>query len=241
MPNSPEPFERRLLDLAWKENLCALSAGLTHDFCNIMTGIVSLSEALLSDKPANQAARDGLTLIRDTALQAGQLAQRVHRLQQEAPGQKSFLDLNQEVSSHAALLHKLLSRRISIKTELEPGPLAVEADPVELRQVILSLALDAANAMPQGGHLLFRTARLDSLPTEVKFRSSNFAPQHGQPWVQFTLEHSIEAGGVSLASATEAGRVTPCAPPISNHRPRPVSVITPNSSFVIGISFVIRH
>jgi hypothetical protein len=200
MPKSPEPHptgaqlspaDRRLLALSWNETVTALSAGLTHDLCNAMTGIVSLSEVLLNVTGADEKTRKALAQIRDTGLNAAQLAQRVYRLQQDAPGQKNFLDLNQEIASHAALLQKLLTRRTPIRTTLEPGQLPVEADPIELRQVVLNVAVDCAKAMPKEGRLVFRTARVHSPPSHAAFKSTTFS-HDGQSWVQLMIQQSVQ-------------------------------------------------
>src|SRR5436190_14927819 len=74
--------ERRLMDLSWQKNLGTLSMGLTHDFCNLMTGIVALSETLHAGSPDGSPVRNSLKMIRDTALQASQLAHRIRRLHQ---------------------------------------------------------------------------------------------------------------------------------------------------------------
>jgi signal transduction histidine kinase len=151
--------ERRLLNLAWKENLGTLTMGLAHDFCNIMTGIVSLSETFESELGGNASLRDGLNMIRSTAIEAGQLTQRIRQLHLGTPGENNYHDLNEIVSGMAAVLQKVLPRRVRVQTELEKGQLPVYLDEVELRQVIVNLALNAADAMPNGGHLTFRTAR----------------------------------------------------------------------------------
>lgn len=151
--------ERRLLNLSWKENLGTLTMGLAHDFCNIMTGIVSLSETFQSELGENASLRDGLNMIRTTAIEAGQLSQRIRQLHHGTPGEKNYHDLNEIVSSMAAVLQKVLPRRVRVLTELEKIQLPVYLDEVELRQVIVNLALNAADAMPNGGQLTFRTAR----------------------------------------------------------------------------------
>jgi signal transduction histidine kinase len=156
--------ERRLLNLSWKENLGTLTMGLAHDFCNIMTGIVSLSETFESELGENASLRDGLNMIRSTAIEAGQLTQRIRQLHQGKPGEKNYHDLNEIVSGMAAVLQKVLPRRVRVQTEFEKGQLPVYLDEVELRQVIVNLALNAADAMPNGGHLTFRTRRLENAP-----------------------------------------------------------------------------
>ncbi|HLP75561.1 MAG TPA: PAS domain S-box protein, partial [Candidatus Paceibacterota bacterium] len=87
--------ERRLLNMSWKENLGTLTMGLAHDFCNIMTGIVALSETFEHEFGENESLRSGLSLIRSTAGQASDLAHRIRQLHQGKPGEKNYHDLNQ--------------------------------------------------------------------------------------------------------------------------------------------------
>jgi two-component system cell cycle sensor histidine kinase/response regulator CckA len=68
------------------------------------------------------------------------------------------------VANLAEVLQKVLTRRVRLETELAPGPLPIYVDAVELRQVMINLALNAADAMPNGGRLVFRTSRHDQPP-----------------------------------------------------------------------------
>jgi PAS domain S-box-containing protein len=156
--------ERRLLTMSWKENLGTLTMGLAHDFCNIMTGIVSLSETFEQEAGENESLRSGLNLIRSTAGQASELAHRIRQLHQGIPGQKNYHDLNAVITDLNLVLQKVLPRRIRIRTALETGQLPVYLDAVELQQVVINLALNAADAMPNSGTLTFRTARFEAPP-----------------------------------------------------------------------------
>ena len=156
--------ERRLLNMSWKENLGTLTMGLAHDFCNIMAGIVALSETFENEFGANESLRSGLSLIRSTAGQASDLAHRIRQLHQGTPGEKNYHDLNQISAELSEVLQKVLSRRVRLQTSLEKGQLPIYADGVELRQVIVNLALNAADAMPNGGSLTFRTSRHEQAP-----------------------------------------------------------------------------
>jgi PAS domain S-box-containing protein len=156
--------ERRLLNMSWRENLGILTMGLAHDFCNIMTGIVGLSETFEANPQVDSSVRSGLGLIRETAMQASQLAHRIRKLHQGLPGEKTYQDLNESVGGLLDLLQKVLPRRVRLQAELATGQLPLYVDPVELQQVIVNLALNAADAMPAGGQLTFRTGRHDRLP-----------------------------------------------------------------------------
>lgn len=151
--------ERRLLNMSWRENLGILTMGLAHDFCNIMTGIVGLSETFEANPAVDSTVRSGMGLIRETAMQASQLAHRIRQLHQGLPGEKSYHDLNEAVGGLLDLLQKVLPRRVRVVAELAPGQLPIYVDAVELQQVIVNLALNAADAMPERGQLTFRTGR----------------------------------------------------------------------------------
>lgn len=164
--------ERRLLNMCWKENLGTLTMGLAHDFCNIMTGIISLSETFEAEVAENGPLRNGLSLIRSTAMEAGELSHRIRQLHQGIPGEKNYHDLNEIISSLAGILQKVLPRRVRIQAEAAPGQLPIYADAVELRQVVVNLALNAVDAMPNGGELVFRTTRHDHTPTAINLQNA---------------------------------------------------------------------
>lgn len=156
--------ERRLLNMSWKENLGTITMGLAHDFCNIMAGIVALSETFEHEVKGNETLRNSVTLIRSTASQASELARRIRQLHQGVPGEKNYHDLNEIVAEMAEVLQKVLTRRVRVQTELESAQLPVYVDEVELRRVIVNLALNAVDAMPNGGSLVFRTSRHEQAP-----------------------------------------------------------------------------
>lgn len=156
--------ERRLLGMSWKENLGTLTMGLAHDFCNVLTSIVALSETVAAELPKDAPLKSGLGLIRASAMQATQLSHRIRQLHDGRPGERSYLDLNEVVSNTASLLQKVLSRRVRLNTQLAADSLPVYVDSVALQQVIVNLALNAADAMPQGGEVTFITSRHEQAP-----------------------------------------------------------------------------
>jgi hypothetical protein len=97
-------------------------------------------------------------------MQASRLAHRIRQLHQSTPGERSYQDLNESVQSLIDLLQKVLPRRVRVATDLADGQLPLYVDGVELQQVIINLALNAADAMPEGGQLTLRTQRHPQLP-----------------------------------------------------------------------------
>ena len=156
--------ERRLLSMSWRENLGTLTMGLAHDFSNILSGIVGMAESFEAGLEPETPLCAGLGRIRSTAMQASQVTHRIRQLHQGPPGEKKFQDLNETVAGLVEVLLTVLPRRVRLQTMLQPGQLPLYADAVELQQVIVNLALNAADAMPEGGELTFRTARHEQMP-----------------------------------------------------------------------------
>jgi signal transduction histidine kinase len=156
--------EKRLSTAAWKETLAVLTLGMAHDFTNIIAGIHSLSESFLSSLETVHPFHEGLSLIKKSSLQAGQLVQRMINLHLGQTGERNYHNLNDIANDLVELVTKILPRRIQVSTELASAQLPVYLDVVEFRQVVINLMLNAADAMPQGGRLILRTTRHETLP-----------------------------------------------------------------------------
>src|SRR5690348_2597104 len=129
-----------------------LVAGLAHDFANLLTGIGILSDLLameLKSQPGGQRAREiqlasehGCALIRKLLFVARQHV-----------SDSKVLSLETVVNDMRDLLGKMIEERIELRIQTAPGLGYVKADPAEVQQVILNLALNARDAMPEGGRL----------------------------------------------------------------------------------------
>ncbi|MDB6038731.1 MAG: hypothetical protein JWM99_2572 [Verrucomicrobiales bacterium] len=149
--------EKRLSAAAWKETLAVLTMGLAHDFSNIIAGILALSESFQAEIPRESSFYEGLGLIQSNAKQANQLVQRILNLHQGKTGERSYHDVNELVNDLTDLIRKIVTRRIRVETQIAATCLPVYLDPIEFRQVFINLALNAADAMPNGGGLTFST------------------------------------------------------------------------------------
>ena len=156
--------EKRLSTAAWKETLAVLTLGMAHDFRNIMAGIHSLSESYLSQVTETHPFQEGLGLIKKSSMQASQLVNRMINLHLGQAGERNYQDLNEIARDLLELVSKILPRRVRVSTELTAGTLPVYVDLVELRQVVINLLLNAADAMPEGGNLTLRTSRHAQAP-----------------------------------------------------------------------------
>jgi two-component system, cell cycle sensor histidine kinase and response regulator CckA len=176
--------EKRLSAAAWKQTLAVLTMGMAHDFRNIMAGVHSLSESFLSQIGELHPFREGLTLIKNNSLQASQLVQRMIDLHSSQTGERNYHNLNAIAADLLDMVDKILPRRIRVERELAAESLPVYLDIVELRQVVVNLLLNAAEAMPRGGRLTLRTSRHTQLPKPEHLKGA--APR--LPCVCLTIE-----------------------------------------------------
>jgi signal transduction histidine kinase len=156
--------ERRLATAAWKETLGLLTLGLAHDFNNLLAGTLSLSESFLAQIGPDHPFHEGLSLVKRNTQQAAQLIQRIAQLHLGKPGTRGYQDLNELVKDGAALLRTVVPKRLAVATEPAETPLPLYVDAVEFQQVLINLALNAADAMPEQGRLTLRVSRHDTLP-----------------------------------------------------------------------------
>ncbi|MBK8001175.1 MAG: PAS domain-containing protein [Verrucomicrobia bacterium] len=156
--------ERRLATAAWKETLGLLTLGLSHDFNNLLAGIMGLSEAYLSQIEPNHPFREGLQLVHKNSQQAAQLIRRIAQLHRGRTGTRGYHDLNNLVKEGAELIGKVIPKRIEVASNLASEQLPLYIDPVEFQQTIINLALNAAEAMPEQGRIVLRTFAAENAP-----------------------------------------------------------------------------
>jgi two-component system, cell cycle sensor histidine kinase and response regulator CckA len=144
-----------------------LAGGVAHDFNNLLTAITGYSELLLLDFATGDPRRQDVDEIRGAARRAAALTQQLLAFSRKQVLKPQVLDLNSVVTNAEKLLLRLIGENISLKTALDPYLGAVRADPAQLEQVIMNLAVNARDAMPLGGRLLIETANADLDATET--------------------------------------------------------------------------
>ncbi|HEX7860773.1 MAG TPA: ATP-binding protein [Verrucomicrobiae bacterium] len=163
--------EKRLASAVWKETLGVLTMGLAHDFSNIMAGIYSLSETYQSSMEQADEHFQGFGLIKRNAMQATQLVQRILSLHQGKVGQRNYYSTNELVTDTLEVVRKTV-RRITLHTDFSSDQLPLYVDPIEFRQVMVNLTLNAADAMPEGGDIYFKTELFAEMPQLQHFQGT---------------------------------------------------------------------
>jgi PAS domain S-box-containing protein len=138
-----------------------LAGGIAHDFNNMLFVINGRAELELRRLGPDDPGRPALELIRKTGDRAAILTRQLLAFSRRQVLQPRALDLNATVSDMLKMLRRLIREDIALVTDLAPDPGPILADPGQVEQVILNLAVNARDAMPGGGTLTLRTARID--------------------------------------------------------------------------------
>jgi PAS domain S-box-containing protein len=188
-------LEEQLLQAQKMEAIGQLAGGIAHDFNNLLTAISASSDLLLARlEPANPMRAD-LDEIRAAADRATALTRQLLAFSRRQVLRPRVLDLNACIRELASLLERLIGDDVKLVTRLDPDLGHIKADPAQIQQVILNLALNARDAMPDGGRLTIESANVDS---------SSDAHVHGLPGSYVLLTVADEGHGMD---ADTLGRV----------------------------------
>jgi two-component system NtrC family sensor kinase len=148
-------MQAQLVQSAKMAGIGKLAAGVAHEINNPLTGILTNSSLMLEDLPAGDARREDLETIVGETLRCRKIVKALLDFARQTKPQKTAQDLNLLVEHVLALVRNQASfRNIKVRTALAPDLPAIMADADQLRQVVLNILLNAAEAMPAGGDLL---------------------------------------------------------------------------------------
>ncbi|MHB8069111.1 MAG: PAS domain S-box protein [Desulfobaccales bacterium] len=150
-------LEVQFLQAQKMEAVGRLAGGVAHDFNNLLTGILGYGELLSWDLPEDHPRRRYVDEIIKTTERAAALTQQLLAFGRKQIIQPRIISLNEVISGMEKMLRRLLGEDLDLVTLLEPDLAAVKADPGQMDQVIMNLAVNARDAMPRGGLLTLKT------------------------------------------------------------------------------------
>jgi signal transduction histidine kinase/CheY-like chemotaxis protein len=138
-----------------------LAGGVAHDFNNLLTVILGRTDILLTQIKAEDPLRRGIALIQRTAGRAAELTKQLLAFSRKQVLEAVVLDLGVVTTDMKEMLARLIGEDIALVTNLAATLGHVKADRGQIEQVVMNLAINARDAMPQGGQLVVETANAD--------------------------------------------------------------------------------
>lgn len=153
-------LEERLRQSQKMEAVGRLAGGVAHDFNNLLTVILGYSQILADGLPAQSRLLESTTQIKSAAERAAAITRQLLAFSRKQVLSPRIINLNQTVMSLDSLLRRLIGEDIEVFTVPAPALGSVKADPSQIEQVLMNLALNARDAMPHGGKLTVETANV---------------------------------------------------------------------------------
>lgn len=187
-------LEEQLRHSQKMEAIGQLAGGIAHDFNNILTAIIGYGNLLQLRLGEHSQLRAYVEQILTSSERAANLTQSLLAFGRKQVIDPRQIDLNQIVKSVERLLSRLISEDIEVKIHLADGDLAVLADVAQIEQVLMNLATNARDAMPEGGKLTIRT--------DMQELDNRFVKAHGYGKPGRYAVISVEDTGMGMSEKT---------------------------------------
>lgn len=177
------------------ESIGTLAGGIAHDFNNILAAIIGYGQFTLIKMPVDDPLRHNIESMLEAADRAAHLTKELLLFSRKQPIDRKPLDLNLVVAKVEKFLEKVIGEDIIYQTNLHEAQLPVCADEYQLEQVLMNLATNARDAMPQGG--------LFSVTTEYVTLNEEFVSTHGYGKPGAYALITVADTGIGMDEATQ--------------------------------------
>ncbi|MFH1116736.1 MAG: response regulator [Pseudomonadota bacterium] len=163
-------LQEQLLHAQKMEAIGTLAGGVAHDFNNVLHVVLGYTDLVLHDEALPEHCRSELRKVYDSARRGADLVQRLLTFSRKTEIKPRPLNLNRRIEELRKMLQRTLPRMIDIHLRLGDALAVINADPTQIDQILMNLAVNARDAMPDGGKLTIETANL--------FLSEDYARTH---------------------------------------------------------------
>ncbi len=153
-------LEAQFIQAQKMEAVGQLAGGVAHDFNNLLSIIIGYTTILKEEMPADESSEEAIGEIYDAAIRATNLTRQLLAFSRKQTLEMQVVDVNEVIRSFEKLLRRTIGEDIAMRLALNPEPVLVKADVSQLEQVLLNLAVNARDAMPDGGQLVIETAHV---------------------------------------------------------------------------------
>ncbi|MCA1742712.1 MAG: response regulator [Desulfovibrionales bacterium] len=155
-----EKLQSQLLQAQKMESVGILAGGVAHDFNNLLQVIRGNMELLEQRNVSDSQFPSRISTITKSLDRAAQLVKQLLFFSRKAESQKVQVDLNQEMESMTRILERTIPKMINLDLHLDPALWPISGDPVQIEQILINLANNSVDAMPNGGRLCIETSNV---------------------------------------------------------------------------------
>ncbi len=153
-------LQGQLIQSQKMEAIGRLAGGVAHDFNNLLTVILGYIDLSMTELEKDDPLYDNFIQIDEAAKRAGKLTRQLLAFSRKQVLRPVMIGLNEIVSNIEEMLHRLIGEDIIFTTRLDPNTGFIKADPGQIEQVLVNIAVNARDAMPNGGHLTIETRQM---------------------------------------------------------------------------------
>ena len=151
-------LEEQFLQAQKMESIGRLAGGVAHDFNNLLTAILGNTELALLEKDVGPRASMRLQAVQQAAASAADLTKQLLAFSRKQIIEPTVIDLNELIWNMGKMLARVIGEDVTLRSTSQPGLHPIRVDAGQIRQIIMNLAVNARDAMPDGGLLTIETA-----------------------------------------------------------------------------------
>ena len=163
-----ERTQEQLVQAQKMEAIGKLAGGIAHDFNNLLTAIKGYTDLLLRDPPEDPRRKSDLLEIKRAADHAAALTRQLLAFSRKQLLRPRILALNEVPRKMENMLRRLIGEDVELLYRLDPEAGSIKADPAQIEQVILNLAVNARDAMPEGGRLVLESRNVELREADLR-------------------------------------------------------------------------